>query len=412
MKATREIVCPYLTHCINNAIYDCKFPDELKEADLSPLFKNDDSIFKGNFRPISVLPAVSKIYEKILKEQISSYFYDQLSKVLCGFREGFSTQHALIRLIQKWRQCLGTSGIVGTILMDLSKAYDCLPHDLLSAKLEAYGLDVNSLRLIYSYLDSRLQRVKLGSHRNTAKVIKIGVPEGSVLGPLLFNIFINDLFLINLDSEICSFADDNTLYSCGHDLQEIVTNLENDLSKLLEWFKSNGMVANPKKFHLMFLGLQGKIRLCLNIEESKVPTTGHVKLLGMEIDCKLTFNKHIETLCSKVNKKVSAFARLNNCISREQESTVCNAAILSSFNYCPLIWLFCNKGANKEIDHTHKHAFRILYKDYESSFETLLAPSGRNSIHIKNLQKLMKEIYKSMNHLNPSIVSEFIKRSQ
>ena len=132
LKATREIVCPYLTDCINCAIYDCKFPNERKEADLSPLFKNDDSTFKGNFRPISVLPAVSKIYERILKEQISSYFYNKLSEILCGFREGFSTQHALIRLIEKWRQCLDVSGIVGTILMDLSKAYDCLPHDLSS----------------------------------------------------------------------------------------------------------------------------------------------------------------------------------------------------------------------------------------------------------------------------------------
>ena len=220
--------------------------------------------------------------------------------------------------------------------MDLSKAYDCLPHELLIAKLEAYGLHVNSLRLMYSYLDSRLQRVKLGSHRSTAKVMKIGVPQGSVLGPLLFNIFINDRFLIKLDSEICNFADDNTLYLCGRDLQEIVTNLENDLSNLLEWSKSNGMLANPKKFQLMFLGLQGKIKLRLNIEGSKVPTTGHVNFLGVEIDSKLTFNKHIETLCSKVNRKVSAFARLNNDIPREQALTVCNAVILSNFNYCIL----------------------------------------------------------------------------
>ena len=153
--------------------------------------------------------------------------------------------------------------------MDLSKAYDCLPHDLLIAKLQAYGLDLNGFCLMYSYLDGRHQRVKIGSHRITAKRIKIGVLQGSVLGPLLFNIFINDLFLIRLDSETCNFADDNTIYSWGLDLYEIVTNLESDLRRLLKWFTNNGMVANPNKFQLMFLGLKGQRRLQLNISENK-----------------------------------------------------------------------------------------------------------------------------------------------
>ena len=120
LKAVREIVCPYLTECINPAIYDCKFPNELKEADLSPLFKNDDPNCKRNFRPISVLPAASKVYERILNDQTYPYFQEKLSEILCSFREGYGTQHSLIRLIAKWRKCLDASGIVGTILMDLS----------------------------------------------------------------------------------------------------------------------------------------------------------------------------------------------------------------------------------------------------------------------------------------------------
>ena len=164
LKATREIVCPYLKDCINSAVYDCNFPNELKEADLTPLFKNDDSNYMGNFKPISVLPAASKIYERLLKDQTCPYFQDKLSEILCGFGEGYSTQHALINL--------DASGIVGTILMDLSKTYDCLPHDLLIVKLEAYGFDFNSLCLMYSYLDCRHQRVKLCSRRCTAKRIK------------------------------------------------------------------------------------------------------------------------------------------------------------------------------------------------------------------------------------------------
>ena len=211
---------------------------------------------------------------------------------------------------------------------------------------------------------------------------------------------------MRLDSDICNFADVNTIYSCGIDLHEIVTNLESDLSRLLEWFTHNGMVANPKKFQRMFLGLKGQRKLLLNINDNKLSATDHVQLLGIEVGNKLKFNKHVKTLCSKVTKKISAFSRLNTYISREQASTICNVVILSNFNYCPLIWLFFNKGANKEIDRTHKRALRILYKEY-GPLETLLTRSGSFCRHVRNLQKLMTEIYKSMNQLNPSLVWEF-----
>ena len=286
LRGTKESICPYLTDCINSAIYDCKFPDEMKVAEFIPVYKNDDSNLKENYRPIRVLPAVSKIYERVLKDQIQPYFHEILSNILCAFRARYSTQYALIRLLEKLRRCLDSSGLVGTILVDLSKAYDCLPHDLLIAKLEAYGLDINSLALLYSYLNNRCQRVKIGSHRSIARKIKIGVPQGSVLG----------LLLINLDSEICNFADHNTLYSFGHDLQEIVTNLENDLCKLLESFKNNDMVVNPRKFQLMFLGMKTNRRLHLNIAGKKIIATDYVKLLGIEIDSKLMFSKHVEML--------------------------------------------------------------------------------------------------------------------
>ena len=142
----------------------------------------------------------------------------------------------------------------------------------------------------------------------------------------------------------------------------------------------------------MFLGLEGQRRLRLNINDKKLSATDHVKLLGIEVDNKVKFNKHVKTLCSKVTKKISAFFRLNTYISREQALTICNTVILWNFNYCPLIWLFCNKGANKDIDRTHKRALRILYKEYHCPLETLLTRSGSVCIHVINLQKLMTEI--------------------
>ena len=140
--------------------------------------------------------------------------------------------------------------------MDLSRAYDCIMHDLLIAKLEAYGFDRSILKLMYSYLTDRSQRIKVGSSYSSLRKIKIGVPQGSVLGPMLFNIFIYDLFLIGLKSEICNFADDNTIYARSETLEEVINSMENDLSSVLQWFTENGMVANPEKFQLMFLGVK------------------------------------------------------------------------------------------------------------------------------------------------------------
>ena len=142
---------------------------------------------------------------------------------------------------------------------------------------------------------------------------------------------------MSLESEICNFADDNTIFICGNTIQEIVIKLENDLGCLLVWFSKNGMIANPEKFQIMFLGLSDQRRLRLNIEGQKLSATDTVKLLGIQIDKKFKFNKHIHEICSKVNQKVSAFARLNKYLSPDQATKFCDTIILSTFNYCPLV---------------------------------------------------------------------------
>ena len=218
-----------LTKFINKAFNENKCPDTLKLSDIVPVFKKLDSTDKTNFKPVSLLPLLSKVFEKVMYEYALWICGEFLNKLLCGFRKAHSTQHALFRLLQKWQKELDSSGIVGTILMDLSKAYDCLPHDLIIAKLEAYGLDTNSLRFIFDYLSSRKQRTKIGSaYSNWSKVLR-GIPQGSILGPLLFNIFINDIFFFIEKSEICNFADDNTLYLCDRNLLRIKENLAFDI---------------------------------------------------------------------------------------------------------------------------------------------------------------------------------------
>ena len=164
---------------------------------------------------------------------------------MCGFRKGYSTKYALINLIGQWRECISNKGIVGTVLMDLSKAYDCLPHDLIIAKLEAYGLSYNGLQLMMCYLNNRFQPVRINNTYSNWMGVISGIPQGSVLGPLLFNIYINDLFYI-IDN-ICNFADDNTLSSCNYSIELVCESLECQLKNVLIWLKTNYLSANFSK---------------------------------------------------------------------------------------------------------------------------------------------------------------------
>ena len=184
--------------------------------------------------------------------------------------------------------------------MDLSKAYDCLPDDLLIAKLEAYGLDRSSLKLLIDYLNSPKQRTKVGSSYSKGSEIKHGILPSSILRPLLFNIMI-DLFFVIEKSDICNFAHDNTLYSCGANLKKILGNLKNDASKLLYWFKVNSMKANPEKFQFMILSKKSYQLQKLSVNTFTIDESDEVELLGLTIDKELNFSKHIDKYVAMLN---------------------------------------------------------------------------------------------------------------
>ena len=164
-------------------------------ADVIQILKKDDPFEKGNYRPISLLPSLSKAYEKLIYQQLNTFFENKLSPLLCGFRSSYSTQHKLLNLINNWHSCLDNSGVVITILTDLSKVFYCLPHERILPKLHAYGVDIESLTIskLQDYLSNRTQRVKVDSTLSSWLKILLGVPQGSILGPLFFNIFLNDM---------------------------------------------------------------------------------------------------------------------------------------------------------------------------------------------------------------------------
>ena len=207
IKENKDLISYFVYNNFNNALSSSQYPNGLKYADVTSVFKKDDKSDKSNYRPISILLKLSKVYERIMQNQIYTYLNKIFSKYQYGFRKGFSAQHCLIAMIEKWRQSLDSGGQAVAVLTDLSKAFDCLDHELLIAKLNAYGFDKSSLTFIYSYLSERKQRTKINSSFSSWAEILFGVLQGSILGPLLFNAYICDLFFEVKDLEYASFAD-------------------------------------------------------------------------------------------------------------------------------------------------------------------------------------------------------------
>ena len=385
----------------NSAIKNGIFPHNMKLADVSPIFKKDDKHLKGNYRPVSVLSSMSKIFERLMLTQINNYMGDKLSIFLCGFRKGMSAQNCLLFLIEKWKKSLDRSGKCGILFTDLSKAFDCLSHELLIAKLYSYGFDYISLKLIYSYLSDRFQRVRVNSNFSSWYKIVTGVPQGSILGPDLYNINSNDLFLFLL-LDICNYADDNSPFTVAPNMPTVLTQLENESKLLLNWISNNQLKANPNKFHLVLS--EKDTSLSIQVAGFDIKNQQSAKLLGIKIDSKLTFNEHVSDLCCKASQKLHALARVRNFMSLKQRKIIMRTFILSHFSYCPLIWMLHSRSLNKRINKIHERALRLVYKDDISSFEELLTRDNSFTIHERNIQTLAIELYKIVNRLSPKIM--------
>ena len=321
-----------------------------------------------NFRPVSVLNTFSKIYEKVLKQQLIKHLDKTLSVFIAACRKTYGTQHVLIRLVEDWRSKLNNDYLVGAILMDLSKAFDCIPHDLLIAKLHAYGFDEDALVLIYSYLKRRKQCVRINNTYSSFQEVISGVPQGSVLGPIFFNFYINDLFLFIKQVTLHNYADDNTLAYFSKSMPDLVNTLEKETGVALSWLEKNEMIANPEKFQAILLR-KNQTKTSgeeINIDGTMIKSEETVKLLGVTLDCRLDFDPHILNLCKKAATQLNVLKRLKVFIGFKEKHILVQSFVYSNFNYCLLVWYFSSSKSLQKIEQLQERALRFLYNDYTS----------------------------------------------
>ena len=333
-----KIGCDMLSHSIcylvNMSFTVCSFPDALKCAEISPIYKKGIDLDVCIYRPVSILPSMSKIFEKEMVNQLSQYFEYIFSDVISGFRSKHSCETVLTRMVENIKFSLDQGKIVCVLVMDLSRAFDCIPYKLFMSKLRAYGLSMSACKLMFSYYSYRKQRVKLGNNNSEWQNVYKGSAQGSIIGPISYNIFTNDmLLLLDDDVEAYNYADDNSLACSGYKFDQIQQNLSRNVQKIMSWFDKNHMKVNPDKFNYIVFGKHDHIGDFI-IGNHIIKPVKSVKLLGLNLDNKLNFESHISNLCQKAGRQIHVLARLSRILNESNKMLVYNSFVECYFNYC------------------------------------------------------------------------------
>ena len=389
VKKTYELVITPLSYVMNLSITKGIFPNELKVARVIPLFKSGDETSFSNYRPVSVLPLFSKILERLMYKRLLSFI--NKNKLLYNYQFGFRKDHspnlALIYLVDKISNALEEGDFVLGIFLDFSKAFDTVNHDILFEKLEFNGVRGTSLNWFKSYLSNRRQFVEYNGETSNSLEITCGVPQGSILGPLLFLLYINDLASVSSKIFSILFADDSNLFLIGKNPYKLIETMNLEIGKVTEWLRINKLSLNLKKTHFM-LFKKSQTRCALDtdlvIDGIKIGRVDKTKFLGVVIDPGLTFKSHILYIKGKIARGVGI---LNKCRKYLNESTLLTlyySFVYPYFNYCNSIWGNTCQAYLDPLVKLQKRAIRIICNvDRRSHTEPLF-----KKLCILNLSKL------------------------
>lgn len=370
IKLFAEELCAPLTILINDAFKNGEFPDFLKISRIMPIFKKGDKHDPANYRPISILPVLSKIFEKLLLSRLTDFLksFDVINENQHGFLKNKNTTTAIFSFIDYVLKGLDEGELTIGLFFDLSKAFDCVDHEILLFKLEKYGIRGAAYHLIKSYLSNRKQFVALSEDKNYVKSelldSKIGVPQGSILGPLLFILYINDLVISEKGVFVLKYADDTTFVIRNKNKQELINQTNSILEEVNIYFKTNKLQLNPLKTGLLgfqITNVMNKYEECdIEMSDVIIPFSGVTKLLGANVDKNVKWNNHIDNLCKRLSKVLFALRILKQNVNKDALKLVYFAHFHSLLMYCIEIWGHAADYLFTRVFKLQKRAIRII----------------------------------------------------
>ena len=368
LKLSAPVITDSLTYIYNRCIDKCFFPNFLKQAKIIPIYKSGRKTDPSNYRPISILSVLSKPLEKHIYKYFKSHIskYNLLHPNQSGFRENHSCHTALINLIDEWLNNINENKFTGVLFADFAKAFDVIDHNLLLRKLALYNISDHALSFIKSYLANRNHSVVLNKEQSGFLTQKFGVPQGSILGPLLFSLYINDLplFISKGSSEL--FADDTTIHSSHTDLIQLSSALQENANQLIKWTELNHMSLNDQKTKYMIIISRQKRQNTtytvppIYLGNNTISEVETHKVLGVTIDNNLSWSPHIDSLYKRISQKVFQLSRIKHYLDLNARKHFYYAHIQSIIDYASTLFDLCSANSLRPLSRIHKRALKIV----------------------------------------------------
>lgn len=382
-------------------------PDLLKIAKVIPVFKSGDEKVIMNYRPISILPVFSKIFEKVVFNRLQNYLDKNniLHHNQFGFRPNLSTSLALLQLTDEISKASDDGKITIGIFVDLAKAFDTVDHKILLKKLNHYGIRGTALNWFESYLLNRVQYVMVNRAKSRSANVICGVPQGSILGPILFLLYINDLNIVSNIVRMIMFADDTNLFLTGKSVKEIEESLNRELGLLAEWFQANLLSVNVSKTgYIIFSNkINDGIKINLHMNNLEITRQYETKFLGLILNYNLKWNKHVEIIVNKISKNIGIISKVRHLLPLGLTRTLYLTLVEPYISYCNLVWSRPEKTVLLETIHKiqKKYCRLITFSDYRAHSKPLFIQLKLLTVYQMCKVQLCLYVYKSIKGLFP-----------